>query len=427
MISFRGDLSLSKAPLLHARESPDDPKPTCSWWMLPGSAWRAETNEFSEGGTAVHAPLAALVNGGELVIPTKPNLRALYAAGREWLLDHDIPGTVTAYAERVFAYDVATDTGRELADPPGEEGTRWYVDAAKRVKYGVRPTEICTRVDLAIRVTDERGVLAWVIDFKCHFQPEAASAAAQLEDGSLAVSRAWKVDRARATGVHLWEDRDTVEEEFTLDVHALGRVAERLARDLEVAEDTQPVPGPHCDALHCPAKASCPVTLKAVESRVELIPAERLSREYSAIAPATTNDHLAWKVTLIPLLEAFVAAMKDEVKAGADALDGVTLKDGGVYSGKTHIESNPDLTVPGAVEALEELGLDLAIDTTPKTTWKAIQAAAGGEAGKDLAKAALAKVGAVKESPVTVYRARGPEKAGAKALRAKTRAKAVAS
>lgn len=403
-------LTFSRAELVRA----------CGYWLRSDAVWSEDASSpYAAGGTRVHRALAILVAGGVLELPEEPELRALYARGREWLLEHR---TGRLEAEAAFAYDLETGTGRRLEDPPGA-GARWYADATLRAKHGVRETEVCGRVDLLAVAWDEHGSFARIADYKCHFGPEWLDARAQLELSALAVARALGVDRVQAVGVHLWTDIETEEEWIgehrrnadgepygrpELGPDALRAIAEALAFDVAEAEGAQPTEGAHCMARYCPARLACPVTQAAVDSAVALIPAEQLARRHSFATPATTAEHGAWKLAAIALVRERLEAEEAEVKALADRLGGIVLSDGRVYGARVQPRESPILTVPGALEVLQDMGLDFAVE--PRTSWEAIAELAGSARAKQ-ARAALRAIGATKRTEGPVYAARKAERA----------------
>jgi hypothetical protein len=408
---------------------PVEPEPDCRAWLEDAATWTETTSEYAEAGTVVHKALAPLVKGGILELPEKPGLRAMFGYAKAWLLEHRFVKHAkdgqrhpifSLRAEVVFAYDVETREGRELADLPGLEGTRWYVDAELRAKHGIRPSEICGRLDLVGQGIDDLGAFAIVDDYKFHFGPEMSEAVGQLAMGGLAVCKALGFERVKVTGVHVWEDREPVLEQYEFTDWELDTVAVRideLAHPL-AANDPSPHGGAHCKAMRCPARAGCALGGEVVAEIVPapLVPAGALVRAaHPFLRPVATNEDAAWALVAIDLLEELVAAKKAEVKAFADAKGGILLSNGTVYSGAVQNRTAPDLSVPGAIEAMQKLGLDFAMKTS--TTWSAIKEHGGSE-GEKAARAALELANAVKKSMTTVYMARKVEtaaKAGRKA------------
>jgi hypothetical protein len=438
---LRPDFSFSKREL--ARR--------CGWWLRPESQWIDTFGAYAKLGTIVHHALAAVEGKGLLELPEDPSARAIFVKGRAWLMERKkerSDGRLLRMLrpEVAFAYDVASDTARELADPPGETNVRWYADKLLRLKYGILPTEVCGRLDLVGFGSDEWGPFAWIADYKCHFGPDFVTARSQLEIGALAVARAWKIDRVQAVGVHIWEEARENEtgvfEEWIaekdesgalllgpsgvpeLGAGALDAIAVAVRDELgDPDDDETPNPGPHCADRYCQAAAACPATLKAATSALSLVPAERLARgKYDVTEPTTSNDQAAWFLVALDLLEKFIEAKKAEVRAFADAQGGIVDHEGGLYSGKIVPRELPMLIGrPGALEALQALGLDFAIEL--RTSWTAmVEAGGGGKAGEALAlkaRLALRSLGATTQTEGPVYKSR-KLKAGAQAL-AKTR------
>jgi hypothetical protein len=332
-------------------------------------------------------------------------------------------------AEVAYAYDLASRTARELPDPPGETNPRWYADRELRKKYGILDSEWCGRIDLVCFGHDEHGSFLRIWDYKFHFGPEHEDATAQLEVCALAVARTYGLARVEAIAVHVWEDREVLEEpvgqegpagRLELSEFQLASIAADVADFARgPANDPQPNGGAHCKARHCPARVACPLTAQAVQGALAAAPPEKLT---PGVATAftkdpETNDEGADALVAIDLLEQALAAKKASVKALADRLNGIRLSNGKEYSGGApQVSETPNLDHPGAVELLRELHADFAIKTS--TTWSALDEALGAEGAK-LAREKLTAIGAVKASaPFHKYMARKVV-AGAKALAAK--------
>ncbi len=396
----------------------------CSWWMQIDAQWiEDEESESSQGGTLLHHAMSSFSTcgkGKELLPEGETTLHALYVQAKLWLVERRGTGRLIGLrSEKAFAYDLATRTARELVDPPGLEGTRWYADKELRPLHGIKPTEWCGRVDLWAWGTDAAGnSVLYLWDYKFHFQPDHLDARAQLEVGALALSRALGITRVIATAVHVWEDRVDDKEVYELGPADLNRIAnevDALAR--RPANDPQPLDGAHCKARYCPARASCPTTRAAAEDGINLIPAERLAKlppRRPVGEPATTNDAAAWKLVAADLLEELAKAMRAEGRAYADANGGIVDSEGRVFSGQPQTTEKPDLTVPGAVDVVLAHGGDFAIKEV--TTWTALE----DEIGKPLAlkvREELRKLNALNVSTFPVYKARTPKVEGAKTSR----------
>jgi hypothetical protein len=423
-------LTFSRAAFVLAdlfADAPASESNECAYLLRPELAWREEGNTASEGGIKVHAPLAAVLKSLAHEPPDTTELRAMYGYGRAWMREaglfaYDGRPRATIRAELAFAYDAVTDVGRELEDPEGAPA-RWYADPEWRAGYAgpggpIRDTEICGRLDVVGPAMDEEGPYLFLADYKCHFGPEMGDAGAQLAIGALAAARAWRLDRVRAVGVHLWADQEAREERYDLGPAHLDRIAEHLARLAAAPAPSLPNDGPWCGEHHCPARASCPVALEATAELEALIPAEALVRRAPLAQDPATDEDADSQLTALDLVLEVLKAKRDRLKAFADARGGVVRKGGKVWSGKLQTNETPDLGVPGAIDVMDALGLYTAVEWS--TSFAAITEVAGKEAA-DTAREALRAAGALKSATFPVYRDRKPAKAGPAAADEKSR------
>lgn len=408
---LRPDFTFSRAPLVESG---------CVTWLQLDIAWVDSTSEAAERGTKGHHVAACEHKGIAVTMPTDdPGLCAMIEQARTWRAERFGGDPIlrdSLQAEVAFAYDVETKTGRLLVDPPGETNVRWYADRVLRPRYGVKPSEIPGRLDLFGRGVDAKGAYLLNVDYKFHSAVEWSEARAQLEYQALALARTYGINRVKVVALHLWEDVEWHEEAYELDEAALNDIEWRiyLLAFATPANDNAPVPGAHCRKRYCPARATCPVSGEVVG---ELLPADRLVRRpseapaapFKVREPITGNDHAAFKRVAIDLLKEVAKQLQTEVDAWADAHGGIVDSDGDVYSGKPVTRASPDLSVPGAVELLQERGLFLALQTETTTTWKAIANAGEGKRTADEVRLALEKIGALKTSSYIDYRARKPE------------------
>ncbi|HEY2510183.1 MAG TPA: PD-(D/E)XK nuclease family protein [Polyangiaceae bacterium] len=450
---IRPEVTFSYGPLLE----------NCQHFAIAGAVWTAIASEFAEGGTIVHNALDALVADGVLEHLEDETHRALYAAGRAWLYRRGFlraqRGTAPGVrSEIAFAYDHETGVGRELVTPPGWE-RRWYADRARRAAYDgpggpVRESEMPGRLDLlrfSIDGGGDREQVLEVYDYKCHFGPGYQTAKAQLELCGLAAARAYNVDRVRVVGVHLWADREPLEEPYELGPFELAEIAATVRGWASAANDPPPVPGAHCGDRYCPARPGCPVTQRLVG---ELLPADRLVRRaenapalpaagpvalgevlasspaspaspasaaalpepapaFSFLAPIASSADADMTLVAIDLLKELVKQKQAQVNAWADKNGGIPRKDGRIYAGAMEPRESINLAAPGAQEKLEELGLGLAIKQA--VSWGDIEKLQG-KPGAKRAREALRAIGALTNAPRKVYDDRAPEAAPAPQL-----------
>lgn len=141
--------------------------------------------------------------------------------------------------ECAFAYDVATDTARELG----------HVDR----RYGsLAPYELPGTMDLLIRGHGR----AVVIDYKSFAEVDPAERNTQLATYALMVARCYGLDEVTVAIVYLTNaHRPSIATLGPLDLDAHAARLKRL--HVEVAKPSAPVSGPHCK--YCPAFLACPV------------------------------------------------------------------------------------------------------------------------------------------------------------------------
>lgn len=441
-IEIRPDFTFSLGTLAKAAVDQETGE-RCTWWLQPGVPWfDGGDNRFTVGGRACHESMrditrAASVGAPLPTLPAEPDRHALVVQATRWLLDegilrHKRPGSASLVgsgpveallglrAEVAFAYDTATRKGRELVDPPGWD-LRWYADPEKRAAYEgpggpIRATEIPGRIDLLCTGFDAAGdMFGWIRDYKFHFGPgEPKDAQGQLAFCALAIASTFDLTRVSASAVHIWEDRDVTEEfllrtthdgevSTTLGPNDVGQIAawvDTLARP--AANDLTPHHGPHCTGRDCPAVAACPVM---GELAVQVLPAETLVRRRIA-GPIETNDDAAFALLAADLFIEVGEQLKARAKTYADEYEGVRLSDGSVFSGKLIPVTKPDLSVPGAIAVMEELGLAESI--TRSTAWTEAKKHGGAALEKSL-RTRLAEIGAVKHSTQMRYEARMPK------------------
>lgn len=154
--------------------------------------------------------------------------------------------------ECAFAYDVATDTARELG-----HRDRRYV--------GLSPYELPGTMDLLIRAPGR----AVVVDYKSFAEVDAAERNTQLATYALMVARAYGLDEVTVAIVYLTNaHRPSIATLSALDLDAHAARLRRL--HVDVLRSSAPVGGPHC--RYCPAFLSCPVQ-HALTLDIDVIPA----------------------------------------------------------------------------------------------------------------------------------------------------------
>lgn len=186
---------------------------------------------YADAGIEHHEDVEAAIDvGDESAIP-------------EAVLDLLQPGDETI-TERAFAYDVATDTAREL--PPGKH---------RRDYSGLGPFEIPGTPDLVIR-----GARVTVVDHKSFLEVEPADRNTQAATYALALARAWNLDEVDVL-IHYkaeWR-RPSFTTLGALDLDAHAARLKQLQLDAVKAQ-VNPLAwvkkGDHCS--YCDCWADCP-------------------------------------------------------------------------------------------------------------------------------------------------------------------------
>lgn len=238
-------------------------------------------------------------------------LVAMWEHASSWLDVGMRPGWV---AERAFAYDLATNVGREL--PRLEH--RDYSDA----KRG----EVCGTADLVWIDGDSVVVADWKTT--SDGAPEI-DATAQLGWLALFAARAWGYDQARIMTLKVTEAGVTPIEGEPLDMFDLALIAEQIVADVSRIPGAEPMSGDHCRARYCKAIAICPETSRALEPA--LLPVAALVKRYPFTTAIESPDHLQALMQMRSMVDAASDAVKDAIKTYVGdreivCSDGTTIK-----------------------------------------------------------------------------------------------------
>lgn len=309
---------------------------------------------------------------------------ALFAAWRR-----DVNPLLGWRAEVALAYAPASDTARELGVDTGRD----YSD--------LKETEIPLTSDVVTLGEDGAGAYVEVRDVKSGRQVETIGAPeelGQLRLGAVAASRLFGVDRARVV-LDLVTPDGVESREGWLDALELDGIASETAGWLETTPSAEPTPGPWCSELYCPVRSSCP---RGSEALAQVVPAEALTR--FRLSPTIESPaHLEWTRGMVSLARAALDAVEEGTHAYADAHDGVPLSDGTIFRFWEETRRQLDITVPGAVEAMQEAGIgDL---VKPTAALGAIEKRLGRDGAANLL-ARLRLLGAVKSSKGGKYEAK---------------------
>lgn len=219
--------------------------------------------------------MALLKTQGEVPDSEAARLDAMWEHASRWIAKNRKLGW---RAEQPFAWDPATDVGREL--------TR----STHRGYEGATPTELCGTADLV----SIEGEVVVVWDWKTT-TPGARDVDArdQLEGLALMAARAWGYDSARIVTLIVTEDGIEEVEGAMLDAFDLDAVADRIRGDLARVATSEPAPGKHCTGRYCKAIAVCPATQAAL---APLVPIEALAKRYAFTPVIQSPDHAAYIV-----------------------------------------------------------------------------------------------------------------------------------
>lgn len=355
------------------------PKVPMSSAAAYGSALHSAAEHIAEHGASEWREVAAELAASHELSASEARDLALDVEAVAELLQLD--GTCEQWTEVPLAYCPATGTARRLPS------------SGKRDYSASIAGEICGTADMITSYSDERGLV--VRDWKTGRYRRGHDPAAdpQMRAYALAVAR---LHGAASIGVeYALVSGGAVElRRGRLDALELDLVAAELrAVVASVAGPPAPVPGCHCYEQWCPIVADCPRGQSAVAA---------------VQAPATaieSNDQAAATLDAIETCEAALVQLRAALNAWALASP-VALSGGRIYGAAQHSRKSIAAT-PAALAALEALGLSGAV--AHSVSFAALARAAKERQGavtEREAVAALAAIGAVKESNYTLYQIR---------------------
>lgn len=235
------------------------------------------------------------------------------------------------------------------------------------------------------------AVLDWKFGFGGHVGE--ASENLQLAAQACAAASAHGCEEAliviahvRPSGVELSEVLFTAE--------MLVKARERILGLFRAIASAEPNPGKHCTEHWCPALAACPATQVLVAPMALLRPG--LVKALRLTLDLQTREQASALVDFVKIIDAYSETAHETLHAFVDAHGPIPPRlNGKPYARHEQEVETPDLTVPGAVERLEALGLANKIERV--TSWKKL--------GTDAAAAReqLRAVGALKKRKRVVY------------------------
>lgn len=350
--------------------------------VLPGFA---SSNEYSEGGHAIHGFLdrADEVGKGPALAEIEDDeMRARCEA-----IDVDaIPAG--ADSEVAFAYHVATREVRVL----GQRLQRAYPDLGPGWIYGT--------ADRA-GVAKLRGI---VLDFKTGLLKKRARESLQLGFFAVAVTDLHHLDAADVANLYLAHSGRWFPDRASFNSFDLGELRDTLASLLErVAEAQAQVDAGEMPKLHsgswceyCEAVAVCPAQRALVRAGIggEL---SEIEERFAELTPAAAG--IAWE--RVVLMEKLIGRAKEALRLIAKSTpDGLPLPDGRVLREVPYKKRTVDARV--ALRVLPSFGADM-VERAAKFSLKAIEE----EAGKDAVRA-IAQQDGVHEVYLTKVQAVAP-------------------
>lgn len=240
-----------------------------------------------------------------------------------------------------YGWSPSRDTARELPktyDENGRENLRDYSSLIDDERAG--------SVDL--EYVDGDGMLV-IEDIKTGHTP-LAQYLPQIRTLGLFAARCRRVRRVKVVLTKLYVDKPHESISHILDGFALDAIAEDLRLRLAAAKDAEPVPGPHCTEMFCPARLVCPAVQVLVG---ELVPADALVKGPRISHEFVSHDHDAEMLSFIRVVEKTAKDLKSIIKKRTPA-DGVRLASGMLLREGFHAESK--LSQSAIVAKAKELG-----------------------------------------------------------------------
>ncbi len=298
----------------------------CRYVARDEAVWDNTSSAAADRGTRFHRAIAEYVNGGPIREPDA-DFAVEYSAAVAWVERY---GIHRLDAEVAFGWDPHVDTAFVVATK-GERG------------YPKGSTLIFGTADLVS--IDEQGI-GRVWDWKTG---DTSNAGPQLRALGLFFARAHGLRRVVVSALRVDATGVTEEQREELDEFALACIAGENEENLAAVEGAEPVPGPHCGDLYCPARTTCPAMHAAM---AELVPADALVK-HRFETTIRSPEHAVWMLDRIRLVESAAKAAKDAIKAVVPA-DGWVLTDGSVLRESTR--NMPRFDKARAIALLKELG-----------------------------------------------------------------------
>lgn len=394
---FHQKLSGSRAPLLEF----------CSWMARPDVPWSEDGSRAASLGSALHTLC-------ERAVDAHVAGRPLDAIDVFEIVDrYDLPEEDAAVLERrrepIFAFvranaRVGWKTEARFFWDPFTDTARWLEKSGEHRDYSDRrPEEIPSTLDVFSFVSPTRVL---VVDFKSGWHRVADPAKnRQLLTQACAAVAATGAEDVLLVVLYLEDDR-VVPREVVLDAMQLAEHRDWVVSKLLGLESAEPAPGAHCTGLYCPAVASCPATMAALDGALAplAVPeAQALADGRFRFGPVESAEHAAWMVRALEIVRIGMRVSEKSLRAWADANGGIPTGDGEVWRRVEGRVVHPDPSHESARTILERYGAASALHTELSLSWSGIEEAVGKSTAKKI-RAAFADVGAVKVSGRVEYK-----------------------
>jgi len=264
-------------------------------WPFSGIEWPEQTTgEAAEIGTAFHAMLAFLVNGGEYTVEqwaTFPqaavDMCPIQAAMSVNYLDN-------LRAEVAYAWDWVTGQARELG-----------VDIGRN--YDLRETEIGCSLD----ITGEIDCCGYVLDWKTGREAPKAAGNGQLLFGAMCLSKVHGWDQVKVCIAHVKPDGQIWRDNAEVDSFDLLAFESELKAAILAAPNARAKAEGHCK--YCPVLAICPRTLEVIEEPDQ--PWPLALRDVTSI---TCPEHAAWLLHRVDAAKDLLKSVEAKIREYAD-------------------------------------------------------------------------------------------------------------
>ena len=339
------------ASVLLQQGVPDEPSPDAEWGRLVHIGAEHLANDQSLDDAIDLAYIGIGSQAGTPLIPrrgalqrTLEHVRARLVEDWESAIDATLapkPERGDWHVEPGYAYHLRTGAVRgPFTREPGASGEAW---------------EVCGSADLVFRRVDQKLVVAdWKPDMgKTARVGSTAADHHQLYFLALCASRVHGAPAGVCVELRYYSEEGVRIDGATLDEADLALFeADLLALARRLAEYPAPVPGWHCEGMHCRARATCPATTALAERAVNAVrplPAELLRRV------AETPEEAAQQYEALRVLRGVEGVLEEHVKAHALARGSIPVAPGielvaRTVRGRDEVNDTPEGLAAAALE-----------------------------------------------------------------------------